>query len=208
MKFYFLYLLSFLLTFNKVETSIGIGLVKVDFDDKTVLNFYENKGDVNPIKRIEFFNDEKIQSWNIRDLKVHQQWLRPEVLWLNYYSFVFRCISDSNDWFEVLVNQDSGQTYWIKKQDILIFNTWEEYLKSMFSIARLSTEKQSIWESPSFNSQEIEYEGEDCFQVKSMKGEWIEIYTPSHCIDKNIIKKGWIRWRDNNKILVEYYSES
>ena len=84
----------------------------------------------------------------------------------------------------------------------------------MFAVVRIADKKQAIRAEPNEQSKEISYtELEDCFQVKSMKGDWIEIFTSYNCEHSNSknrteIKSGWIKWRDGNNLLIEYFLTS
>jgi len=83
----------------------------------------------------------------------------------------------------------------------------------MFGVARLPSSTQKIRTEPDEKSQEIEYQGTDCFVVKSMKGDWIEITTPNYCDEnftdsKTPIKSGWIKWRKGNELLISYFTTS
>ena len=76
---------------------------------------------------------------------------------------------------------------------------------------QLDNKNQKIRNSPADNGQEIKYNGTDCFQVKTLKGDWIEIFTGDHCDEygsKTRIKSGWIKWRSGDKLLIEYYTTS
>jgi len=195
------------------QTDLGIGLVSIDFDNKTVLDFYSDTLTKEPEKEIEFFDDRTINSWNIKDLEKQKEWLKPEVLWLDYFAFTFRCLTKTDNWFEIIVNNENGETYWIKKTETTKFKNWEEYLKDMFGVARLSSFPQKIKTEPTEDLQEIKYQGTDCFAVKSMKGDWIEITTPDYCDEnftdsKTQIKSGWIKWRQGNKLIIEYFTTS
>jgi len=213
MKTLLTYLLLLLTTNLVAQTELGLGLVSINFDDKTTLHFYSTPSDKEPKKTIQFFNDQAINSWNIRDLDKHKEWLKPEILWLDYSSFVFRCLTVNDNWLKVMVNNETGETLWLKKNDLTTFKDWEKYLKEMFGVARLPDQKQKIRSFPTGNSQEIIYQGQDCFQVKSMKGDWIEIFTADYCdksyTDSNAkIKSGWIKWRQGNKLLIDYFTIS
>ena len=195
------------------QTDLGIGLVSIDFDDKTVLELYSDTLQSEPIKVIEFFDDRTINSWNIKDLDKQKEWLKPEVLWLDYSAFTFRCLTKTDKWFEVIVNNENGKIYWLKKTEQIKHKNWEEYLKDMFGVARLSSSPQKIRTEPNKDSQEIEYQGTDCFVVKSMKGDWIEITTPDYCDEnftdsKTPIKSGWIKWRNGTELLIDYFTTS
>lgn len=198
---------------DTLQTDLGLGLVSINFDDKTTLYFYSTPNDKELKRTIQFFNDQTINSWNIRDLDNHKTWLKPEILWLDYSQFVFRCMSVQGNWLKVVVNNENGETLWIKKNNLTTLRNWENYLKGMFGVARLPDHKQKIRSSPTDSSEEITYQGQDCFQVKSMKGDWIEIFTADYCDDsytdsETKIKSGWIKWRQGNNLLIEYYTTS
>lgn len=213
MKTLLTYILLFLTTSLLAQTDLGLGLVSINFDDKTTLHFYSTPNDKEPKRTIQFFNDQTINSWNIRDLDKHKEWLKPEILWLDYSQFVFRCITVQDNWLKVMVNNETEETLWLRKSDLTTFRDWENYLKEMFGVARLPNQQQKIRVSPTDNSDEILYKGQDCFQVKSMKGDWIEIFTADYCDEsytdsKTKIKSGWIKWRQGNKLLIEYFTTS
>jgi len=213
MKTLLTYILLLLTTNLLAQTDLGLGLVSINFDDKTTLHFYSTPSDKEPKRTIQFFNDQTINSWNIRDLDKHKEWLKPEILWLDYSQFVFRCLTAKDNWLEVMVNNETEETLWLKKSDLTTFSDWENYLKEMLEVARLPDQQQKIRSLPTDNSEEIIYHGQDCFQVKSMKGDWIEIFTADYCDEsytesKTKIKSGWIKWRQGNKLLIEYFTTS
>ena len=213
MKTLLTYILLFLTTNLLGQTDLGVGLVSINFDDKTTLHFYATPNDKEPKKTIQFFNDQTINSWNIRDLDKQKEWLNPEILWLDYSQFVFRCLKVQDSWLKVMVNNETEETFWLKKSSLTTFSDWENYLKEMFGVARLPDQQQKIRRLPTDNSEEIIYYGQDCFQVKSMKGDWIEIFTADYCdesyTDSKIkIKSGWIKWRQGNKLLIDYFATS
>ena len=191
------------------QVALGTGIVEILFDDKTIVDFYSAPMDKGYFKRIEFFDDQG--SWNIRNLEKEKNWLRPEVLWLDYSRFIFRCKSTTMDWLEVIVNNEDGKSLWIKKNERTRFLSWEEYLKNMFAIDRRWDKPQKIRKSPTETAVEINYEGRDCFQVRSLRGEWIEIFTADHCDEAKTvikIKSGWVKWRQGNELLINYYPTS
>ena len=210
------FLISLLLLFSTSlwsQTGLGIGLVSIDFDDKTVLAFYTDTVTTAPEKVIEFFDDKAIKSWSIKNLEEHRKWLQPETLWLDYSAFTFRCLSKTDHWLEVIVNNETQTVYWLKKTGFTQFKNWEAYLKGMFSIERRSDHPQKIRTEPFENAKEIAYQGKDCFVVKSMSGDWIEIATPGYCSDSSIstkkpIKSGWVRWRSGSEFLIYYFRTS
>lgn len=54
---------------QKVESvSLRIGLIGINFDEKTVLRFYSTAYDTKPIKTLTFFQDDAINAVSIRAL--------------------------------------------------------------------------------------------------------------------------------------------
>lgn len=195
------------------QTDLGIGLVPITFDDKTVLEFYSDTLANEPEKVVEFFVDRTTNSWNIKDFKEQKEWLKPEVLWLDYFAFTFRCKTKTDNWYKVIVNNENGECYWLRKSEFTKFTIWDDYLKNMFGVARLSSHPQKIRTAPNENSKEIEYQGTDCFIVKAMNGDWIEISTSDYCNEnfngiKTTIKSGWVKWRKGNDLIINYFTTS
>jgi hypothetical protein len=201
-----------ILTKSYGQVTLGTGIVKIEFDDKTIVDFYNKPTDQTQSKRIEFVDDKEINSWNIKNLDKEKVWLKPELLWLDYSQFNFRCKSTTKEWLEVIVNNEDGTSLWIKRNEKIKFLTWEDYLKDVFSVDRREDKKQKIRKQPKDKAEEIKYEGRDCFQVKPLKGDWIEISTTDYCDEKGEkkveIKSGWIKWRLGEELLIHYYTTS
>lgn len=195
----------FLITINATaQAELGIGLASIKFNDKTVLKLYVDPYDREPKHIIEFYNDE-IEGTTIRDAETQEEWLKPEVFSIEYGQLIFRCKSESRFWAEIIVNNETGETLWLKKTKTTILSTWDIFLKEMFMVSRNSFQ-QEIRMQPNDTAQEITFDGEECFQVKAMKGDWIQIFTADHCDEVgNRLKSGWIKWKEGEKLLIEYF---
>jgi hypothetical protein len=185
---------------------IGEGLVKIQFDDKPVIDFYKKPSDDVLTRRIEFYRDSISKGIRIKHFEEVSHWLKPEVLWLDDFQFNFRVKTIKDGWYEVVVNNENGHTFWIRNDRSTKFRSWEDYLRDMPTITRDPYNKQRIKTSPDEKAEELGYEGQDCFQVKSLRGNWIEIFTPPTC-DASLqtkVESGWIKWRSGNKLLIDY----
>ncbi|PKW29935.1 hypothetical protein [Flavobacterium lindanitolerans] len=190
------------------QSELGIGIATIKYTSNSVLNLYAAAYDKEPKQIIQFYQDEVTGSPDIRDIESVEKWLKPEGFFLDYDQLVFRCKSEERFWIEVIVNNETGESYWIRKTKSVDLDTWEGFLKNAFMISRNSF-PQEIKAQPNDSARTIPFDGEDCFQVKSMKGDWIQIFTGSHCDDDgNPIKSGWIRWKQENEILIDYFLTS
>lgn len=188
------------------QANLGIGLVRINYNDTTVLHLYTSKTDKQPAKTIEFSPNTITDSQNIRNNEI-KRWLKPEGFALEYSFFVFRCKNRTDNWYEVIIDNESGQTLWLKKSTVTKFSSWETFLTGVLGVNVLQDPKQAIRTSPLDTAKEINYKVTDCFRAKSMKGDWIEIYTDDHCDNPEsgtIIKSGWIKWRRGEQLLIGY----
>ena len=119
------------------QAELGIGLISIDFNDSTSLFFYSHHEDVQAVQTLQFYYDSTINGVYAHNID-KQTWLRPEALNLDYDIFLLRCKSEDKSEFEVIVNNETGKTYWVKKVGNVRFLTWEEYLKNTFSVRRFS----------------------------------------------------------------------
>jgi hypothetical protein len=208
MRLIFAVVFSFISLATYSQSEIGIGIVSINFNEETVIDFYDTQELQKKIQTLEFFNDNKINRISLKNLELHREWLQPETFWLDYYQFNFRVKSNNENCYEVYVSDN--RTMWIENKEFTQFLTWEEYLISMFMVSRTNPNEQKILENPELKAKEIPYSGDDCFNVRKMSGNWIEIFTPDYCNDEieNPIKNGWIKWREGNKILINYHSTS
>ena len=197
------------LFFSQAEaaTPLGIGIVKIlDLSEDVRLAFFKSpKGP--QTKEIRFTKSQHGQLIVAED----PEWLRPETYNPNdgmIYLF-FRCIEKRPGWFKVIVNNESGEAHWIQESSRSEYRDWISFLKTIGTISRLREAKEGnpIRREPSSNSEIVNYQGDDCFQVDNSSGDWIEIYVPDDkcgTIDPGTLNSGWIKWREGDRLLVDY----
>jgi hypothetical protein len=124
------------------------------------------------------------------------------------------CLDKKNKWCYVNIHYGSEEKYWIKIDNSLTFNTWDDYLKSMLCITRRkATDK--IYKTNDLKSDTIDFKKYECFRVLEISGYWLKIGYYQDSTDKYngdtvyiggpIIDLGWIIWRDSNSLLINYY---
>ncbi len=136
-------------------------------------------------------------------------WFKPEGLWLDYSIFVIRVDTVIGKWFKVFVNNEKGTTLWTLTDPVKKFVKWQTFLvKETTAINKHPEFNIEIKVSPSENSSSIKkIEKTDCFEALEIKGDWLRIRTNStlDCNEsKKTIKSGWIRWRQNNRLTINY----
>jgi hypothetical protein len=143
--------------------------------------------------------------WKVKNYETCKSWLTPEAYDPLYDLFAFRCKNRVNGWLEVIVNNNTGLSYWLKETEVNKYIDWGTYFQRIYCIKK--SINNPIFDNPSESANKVSFEGKDCFKVNSMKDEWIEV----NLTDENTksssqaaIKTGWIRWRNNNDVLIKY----
>lgn len=191
------------------QADLGIGIAIIKLTGKTTLKLYTDPYDREPKQTLEFFSDENTESLDLKDFESHEKWLKPEGFTMEDNQLIFRCKSEERFWIEIIVNNETGESLWLKKSKAIDLNTWDGFLKEAFMISR-NDYLQEIRTQPNDEAKEIPFEGDECFQVKTVRGDWIQIFTAPHCDDvgEGSLKSGWIKWKEGNKLLIDYFLTS
>ncbi|KAA9339995.1 hypothetical protein [Adhaeribacter soli] len=206
------------------QTPLGKGLVSIDCENGRILEFYPDTTDIKATKTIKILGDilpttvgvtnhqePKRIWWGILSLNEQgewneSQWLKPEQ---SGFSLELRFKQQTKGWYEVIVNNQNGQTYWLRKSKFTKYLSWEDHLKRQRSISRLPASNQPIRRQPTEQSKSIKYSGPECFRIRSVSGDWVEIFLIVYLNEdpekpKHKIKTGWIKWRNGDNLLINY----
>jgi hypothetical protein len=197
-----------LTSFGQRNINIGQGILKIDFEKLPVINFFADTLKSRPIKTISVTRD-KEGEFIIKNHVLVSSWFKPEGLWLTYSIFVIRVDTIAGKWFRVFINNDKGTTLWTKDDPTKKFVKWQTFLvKETTTIDKNPDFSMEIKSSPSDSSATIKrIEKTDCFEALEIKGDWMRIRTNTtlDCNEsKRIIKSGWIKWRQNNRLTLNY----
>ncbi len=192
--------------FLSAKADIGIGIVIIDFDASTVVNLCDKPEEgAKVVKKLVFYDDNVNQVWKIRNYNTYANWLKPEAYNPLYDLFAFRCKSKVDGWFEVVVNNNTGLTYWLKETEVNKYMDWLSYFKRLNCIKNLIN--NPILENPSEEAIVIKTDSKDCFKINSMKEDWLEVIIPENNPDNTATtnpKTGWIRWKNGNDLTIKY----
>lgn len=131
----------------------------------------------------------------------------------------FVCLNQDSNFYRVMIN--SKDFAFIQKTNKMIFKTWTEYLMSVYGLGRSHTaigdfKNQSVLKDISNPVDTLTIpNGIELFCPIEIKGDWIKIQYDCDntesiaCAEKRLNCDypliGWIRWRDENKFLIDIY---
>ncbi len=185
--------------FENPGKSLGIGIITFDKVD----GMY-----------VELYNDSTLKSryvfWDVYNKEPEKPicslFYKPDygIVHIVYLRKLKHC-------FEVLIN--GNQKKYVPNHKKVIAQTWGEYLKGLNSISFIpDTTTKYIYTEPDIKSDVVadDEAAEKSYCVIEVKGDWIKVRldcnedpTPCNQMECNSSAIGWIRWRKDNKLLIQ-----
>ena len=187
---------------QNTEIPLGLGFFSPNFYEYPVLYFYGNP-DFSKTLHDNFhmdsilFTQSEPGNYNI---SYAPPWLQPNHIKMDYGILYFRVQSLGKEYIEITVNTSTQKTSYVNRfgGNIIL---WPEFLLNVYSIEILPENQQTIKIKPQDNAGEVNFDY-DILQPISIKNEWIQVQLQ----DKNLnpITTGWLRWKNNEKLLISY----
>jgi hypothetical protein len=126
----------------------------------------------------------------------------PEHLKLDYQMCFFLVKSKTGKRLEVVINKQNGQTAWVgtEQMDLL---PWPMFLTSIHSVEPTNWSTNPVRMSPDDGADVVpKLTPDHILEAKSRSGDWLNVVIS----DKNYqtVGRGWIRWRKNGELLLNY----
>ncbi|MBK8812482.1 MAG: hypothetical protein IPN69_17370 [Acidobacteria bacterium] len=123
----------------------------------------------------------------------------------DYFVLALRCVGEDKYRYEVIVNEENGLKKFVKKDDpTLKFETLGEHITKVFAI-EFDRVKNPLLEAPNGKVRNIDLSPELIFHPVEVRGEWLKVRWDGSQQPKKDAGSGWVKWRDDNQILVELF---
>ena len=188
------------------DISNSLGLVEIAekgfMKDKTVRIYNEDESLWNEFS---LFDENKIYQ-NI----VQNKNFRPFRYDTDNNHFYFDWVSENKLFYQVVVNEETKLKKFVKKDDPHFkANTWEKYTLNCFAV-------EFDWEK---NPLRVDIDGQIIkqnldkglsFQPKEIRGNWLKVksFDLNNVNDENKSESGWIKWKDGNKIIINFLEDA
>lgn len=184
---------------------LGTGIATVEVADGVRLDFFAAPGNRLPVATVHLREDAAAQTLVLDPPNA----LRPITLWLDYALLAFRVHTVAADAFEVVVDEATGQTRWLRAQPGLVYKPWAQYLvENVTAFDRLDAATNPLRAAPDPHAAPLPYEApgdRDCFAATEVRGEWVRVTYAELCMpDDAPPLDGWVRWRDADALLIGY----
>lgn len=128
-------------------------------------------------------------------------WFVPAHMKLDYDLLLLRALTVSQNWIEVVVNEHDGRTAWILRHDLEL-RLWHAFLLSVVAVETLDPATNPIRIKPLDHAAILADGANALLKPLAVRGDWLLVET--HQMADRIQPTGWIRWREGDRLLVDY----
>jgi len=131
---------------------------------------------------------------------------RPFAFHPDYFILNLKCVGEDKNRYEVVVNEETGLKKFVKKEDrTLRFETWEELIPTLFAVG-FKKEENPLRDIPNGKLKVVELPNEVIFHPIKVEKDWLKVSWEDPKKNKGKDENsGWIRWKENQKILIEFF---
>lgn len=188
---------------------LGVGVVQPAIDPARPLYFYLSvepssyPPEVAPSDSLTFRTGE-----HYIDIGTAPPWFIPETLKLDYDLLLLRATTVSRFWVEVVVNDSPERprsfprTAWLEREAVT-FKPWSEFLLEVYGVEPLDAETNPLRSGPGEEFPDVGTSAGITFRVLAIRGSWAQVEGEDG--NESSQPRGWIRWRQDDHLLVNYY---
>lgn len=188
---------------DSIKNTKGLIVLSEQYGKTDFIRFYNQDGSL--WYQFTFYYDDsdgkfEYENENFAPFSFHQ----------DYFVLALKCVGEDADRYEVIVNEKTGLRKFVRKDDkTLKFETWEQHILKTFAVD-FDRESNPLRETPGGKIKIIELPKEVVFHPVEISGEWLKVRwdspkTVRRNKKSNNSKFGWVKWRENNKILIELF---
>ena len=127
----------------------------------------------------------------------------------DYFLLALKCVGRANGRYEVIVNEETGLRKYVRGGDpALKFETWEEHLLTTFAI-NFNREENPLLNEPEGQLKSVSFTERVVFQPVEVRGDWLKIRWNANGNSENHRRVeydyGWIRWKMDERLLIEVF---
>ena len=184
------------------DRPMGLGFFKPTLFGVRRLDFY---GLPNPDKPVDDHAPEdslvmEIGENGVLNLLQGPPWLAPAHLKPDYDILLFRVIGLTRDWAEVEVNRFTGETRYVDRSAGQ-FLGWPDFLLSVFTVEWSEGEPGTVRIKPLAHAGEVMVDY-DLMHPIMIRGEWMQVELMNDDVEP--LATGWIKWRYEKGLLIQY----
>ena len=134
--------------------------------------------------------------------------VEPAEWWPDFGLLAFRVVAVADGAVEVVVDEASGRTLWLRDGPAVTYKPWARYLvEDVTGFDRLDPARNPVRAEPHPGAPVVAGGAEPwgCVAAAEVRGEWVRTRRSDLCPpDAAGAPDGWVRWRDGDRLLIAY----
>ncbi len=123
----------------------------------------------------------------------------------DYFVLALKCVGEDESRYEVIVNEKTGLRKFVKKSDpALKFETWEDHILKAFAVG-FDRKENALRDGPGGNVKNADLPEDATFCPVQVDGDWLRVSWDTSKKAGKVDKSGWVKWKENNRILVALF---
>lgn len=132
---------------------------------------------------------------------------RPYSFHPDYFKLAMKLIGETADYYEILVNEESGLKKYVKKSNkTLKFESWQDHILNTFAVEFDKT-TNPLMNSPDGVPRSDDLSSVDRYAADKFEGDWLRVKLVKKNNPQNdtvSTDSAWIRWRKDDLLLIEW----
>jgi len=188
---------------NSLENTIGvITLNKKSHTKARGLQFFNEDGSL--WYEFSFYGDDADHSLDRAKIE-----FQPFSFHRDYFVLALKCVGKDANRFQVVVNESTRLTKFIRRRDENFkFQTWNEHILDLFAVG-FNAANNPLRTRPGETGNAVQLPSDEVtFHPLQIKGNWLKVSWNVSDDRKGKDKKvryGWVKWKQNSKLLVELF---
>lgn len=193
---------------NSIENTIGVITLndeRKESDSKDVVQIYNQNGSLWYEFSFDDDSDRKFDGSN--------QDFQPFAFHQDYFLLALKCVGVDANRYEVVVNESTGLRKYVRKNDqTFLFQTWEDHILHLTFVG-FDQATNPLMNAPTLRGRRVRPPKDITdvfFQPVEIKGNWVKVSwdlseSGRTKVTAPKIRYGWIRWKENNTIIIERF---
>jgi hypothetical protein len=173
--------------------------------DKTIQLFYRHLTKDTLVNPTKYFSKSPDIGYNGFSMDSNS-WLQPMSIGEMTNFMLFSCKKKIGNWYEIIINEKTNETLWIKGNKYIKFYNWENvYNKKLYlTIEQNMNQNVLIFSSNDTLSKKVD-NNFYCFEIIGIDGNWMKISNTisDKCPIKDKEIEGWILFKDENHLYIK-----
>lgn len=179
---------------SETLNAVGVLVLKDSYRQNDTVKFYNEDGSL--WYKFTYYYDDSDGKFDFPNADFQPLAFHPD-----YFLLALKTVEEGDDDYTVIVNEHTGLTKRIRKEDFLQLLTWEQYILSSFSVG-FDVDQNPIRKQPDISSETIPKAMDVNYLPVKIQGEWLQIKWGK----ENEMNFGWIRWIEKNTLIIEVFA--